>query len=61
VLKIARHLAEYLQFKSTYPIDDILFHSEVIHRQVESCPKSGPEFSRFGPEILKLRDGQISD
>ena len=30
-----------------FPIDDSLKHSEVIHRKVGNCQKSGPEFSWF--------------
>ena len=42
-------------FQSTFQIDDILFHSEVIRHQVRSFPKSGPNFHVLGPQILRVR------
>ena len=43
------------------PIDDILFHPDVIRRQDRSCAKSGPEFSCFWAPNFKGKDSQISD
>jgi len=48
-------------FQGTFPVDDILFHSEVFRHQAGSCPISGPEFSCVWAPNFNGKGPQISD